>query len=114
MIGIHIDFPPVKDCKHPEWTCGELCVKCGECGRFDEDYKCVNCGYTEGKRPLSFYKDWGSVEFYDVFAAPVCPKCRKFFTKEDKKNYPEDIEKYGFSFHHEVIPQMIKDFRSRK
>jgi hypothetical protein len=32
---IHVDFPPVDSCKHPEWSYGLICVKCGECGRFD-------------------------------------------------------------------------------
>ena len=33
---IHIDYSPVKDCKHPEWTYNQICVKCGECGRFEK------------------------------------------------------------------------------
>ena len=35
---VHIDYPPTKNCKHPEWTYGLLCVKCGECGRFERAY----------------------------------------------------------------------------
>lgn len=35
---IHIDYPPIDECKHPEWTYGLLCVKCGGCGRFEECY----------------------------------------------------------------------------
>lgn len=81
---IHFDYASIKGCKHPELTCGGLCVKCGECGRFDKEYKCINCGYTEGKKPLDVYKSWGSVEFVDVFSAPICPKCKPLFKKEDK------------------------------
>jgi len=31
---IHTDFPPVPECRHPEWSYGMICVKCGACGRF--------------------------------------------------------------------------------
>ena len=110
---MHIDYPPIKDCRHPEWTCGEICVKCGECGRYDAHYKCINCGYTEGRKPPNAYKDWGSVEFYDTFDAPICPKCRKFFVKEDRTNYPDDIAKYGVVISHEIIRGKLKDFKVR-
>ncbi len=110
---IHIDYPPVKECKHPEWTYGEICVKCGECGRYDKDFICVNCGFTEGKKPLSVYKDWGSIEFYDVFFAPICPKCRPLFPLEDRMNYGDDIEEYGCSFRHKMLPMRVKDFKPR-
>lgn len=36
-MNIHIDFGPTKDCKHPEWTYGMICVKCNECGRFNDE-----------------------------------------------------------------------------
>jgi len=110
---MYLDFPPVKECKHPEWTYGVICVKCGDCGRFDKQFTCTNCGYIEGKKPLSAYKDWGSVEFFDVFNAPICPNCRQYFPTEDRKNYPEDIEKYGVSVNHQIIRQHIKDFKQR-
>lgn len=113
-MTVHIDCPPTKDCKHPEWTYGMICVKCGECGRYDKDFKCVNCGYTEGKKPLEVYANWGSVEFYDVFSVPVCPACRPLFKEEDRANYQDDIEKYGLSFRHKTIPLHIKDFEPRK
>lgn len=32
---IHIDLQPIKGCKYPELTYGEICVKCNACGRFD-------------------------------------------------------------------------------
>ncbi len=32
----HVDFAPVEECKHPDWTYGEICVKCGDCGRFEK------------------------------------------------------------------------------
>ena len=110
---IHFSIPVTKECKHPEWTYGEICVKCGECGRFDKEFICINCGYTEGRKPLDVYGDWGSVEFYDLFSAPICPKCRLLFTKEDRTNYQSDIKKYGFSISHEIIPIKVKDFKAR-
>lgn len=34
---IFVDYSPSAECKNPE-TYGEICVKCGECGRtFDEN-----------------------------------------------------------------------------
>ena len=111
---IHFDYTPVKECKHPEWTCGEICIKCGECGRYDLDFKCTNCGYTEGKKPVSSYANWGSVEFYDVFSASICPKCRRFFASEDRMNFPDEIAKYGFAISHKIIPQKIAKFVRRK
>lgn len=112
-VSIHFDYPPVKECVHPEWTFGEICVKCGECGRYDVVYKCINCGFTEGKKPLSVYSEWGSVEFYDVFDAPICPKCRKFFVAEDRTNHQDEIEKYGCSISHKIIEQKISEFSPR-
>ena len=38
MVSVHLDYPPTKTCKHPEWTYGELCVKCGECGRYNRNF----------------------------------------------------------------------------
>jgi len=84
MRGVHFDYRPTKDCKHPELTYGEICVKCGECGRFDVNYVCKNCGYTEGKKPEFEYAKWGSIEFYDAFDVPICPDCRPLFKKEDR------------------------------
>jgi len=34
---IHIDYPPVPECKRPEETYGEICIKCNECGRFNKN-----------------------------------------------------------------------------
>ena len=110
---MHIDYAPIKECKHPELTYGEICVKCGECGRYDVFHKCVNCGYIEGKKPVWLYTNWGSVELYDVFNAPICPECRQFFAEEDRKNYPDDIEKYGFSISHKIIPCKLAEFTKR-
>lgn len=103
---LHVDYHPIKGCKHPELTYGEICVKCGECGRFDVDNKCINCGYTEGRKPLSVYNDWGTVEFYDIFAAPICPKCKSLFKEEDRTRVKSWWEA-------EVIPCHIKDFIPR-
>ena len=30
-----IDYAPIPECLHPDQTYGEICVQCGECGRFD-------------------------------------------------------------------------------
>ena len=32
---MHFDYAPTKDCNNPD-TYGEICVKCNQCGRFDE------------------------------------------------------------------------------
>lgn len=113
MSFVHIDYPPTKECKHPEWTYGELCVKCGECGRYDVDYKCFNCGYTEGKKPLSTYSDWGFAEFYDVLRAPICPKCKLLFKEEDHTQQA-DYGKYGdYSLMAKNLKMLIKDFKQR-
>ena len=107
METIHLDYHPTKKCKHPEWTYGEICVKCGGCGRFDVDYRCVNCGYTEGKKPLSNFANWGQVEFYDVLNAPICPKCKPLFKDEDKTQAKEWWNAKDISCYR-------KDFKRRK
>jgi len=105
-LKLHISYRPAKGCKHPELTYGEICIQCGECGRYDVDFKCVNCGYTEGKKPFFVYKKWGSVEFIDVFAAPICPMCRPLFKDEDKTQ----VEPW---WNAKEILCCIKDFRPR-
>lgn len=35
-FGIHWDIRPVKQCFHPDWTYGEICVKCNDCKRFNK------------------------------------------------------------------------------
>lgn len=80
---IHIDYSPIKGCKHPEWTYGEICVKCGECGRYDAEFQCVNCGFKGDKKPRWFYNDWGIIEFYDGWFY-ICPTCKPLFPKEDQ------------------------------
>lgn len=35
-MHIHLDFAVTKDCKNPEESYGEICVKCNRCGRFDK------------------------------------------------------------------------------
>lgn len=106
MTTVHTDYHPTKQCKHPEWTYGEICVKCGECGRFDVKYKCVNCGHTEGKKPLSVYSNWGQVEFYDAYV-PICPKCKPLFKNEDRTQFEE-------SYKAKIISCHIKDFKRRQ
>ena len=104
--AIHLDYSVTENCKHPDLTYGEICVKCGECGRFDHDYRCVNCGYTEGKKPLSVYVNWGEVEFIDFFAASICPKCKPLFKDEDKSQAKEWWNAKDISCY-------IKDFKRR-
>ena len=32
---MHLDFTPLPECRRPEDTYGEVCIKCNECGRFE-------------------------------------------------------------------------------
>ena len=89
MITVHWDYPPTKKCKHPEWTYGELCVKCGECGRYNKNFTCINCGKRRRNMPIEKANDWGAIELIDVFAAPVCPECKPLFKVEDKTNFKD-------------------------
>lgn len=89
MVMVHWDYPPTKNCKHPEWTYGELCVKCGECGRYNKNFTCVNCGKRVRNKPPDQVGEWGSIEFIDVFSAPICPDCRSLFKKEDRINFKD-------------------------
>lgn len=75
-------FAPVAECKNIE-SYGQICVECGKCGRFDTEYECVNCGYKSNKRTLSYYKDWGIIEFYNGWF-PICPNCKPLFREEDQ------------------------------
>jgi hypothetical protein len=34
MCSIHLDLPPVDDCRQETGTLGQICVRCNECGRF--------------------------------------------------------------------------------
>ena len=36
VIKVFVDYAPEENCKSPD-TCGEICVKCGECGRKFDD-----------------------------------------------------------------------------
>ncbi len=97
-----IDFAPSKNCKHPEWTYGEICVQCGECEERNPTFVCVNCGRF-GKDN----GDWGSIEFMNVFIAPICAQCRPLFKEEDRRNYPN-------SYEHKTIYEYYGDFKKRK
>ena len=80
---IIIDYAPIKHCKHPEWTYGEICVKCGECGRFNTQFICVNCDFINKNKPIQELRDWGIIEFWDGWFN-VCPKCKPLFEEEDQ------------------------------
>ncbi|GAI05980.1 unnamed protein product [marine sediment metagenome] len=43
----------------------------------------MNCGYTEGKKPLHVYQDWGQIEFFDAYVS-ICPNCKPLFKEEDR------------------------------
>ena len=34
-MDIHVDYSPIPKCLHPDLTYGAICIKCGECGRFN-------------------------------------------------------------------------------
>jgi len=74
---VFIDYAPIKGCKNPD-SYGEICVKCNKCHRFNPNFKCLNCGRRT--RAMKNYKTWRFVELYDVFRAPICPDCQKYFT----------------------------------
>jgi len=92
--------PPTSDCKNPD-TYGMICVCCGDCGRFIQI--CCNCGKWGSRNPDT-YNEWGFVEFINVFSAPICPECRPLFKEEDETNWPDDIEKWGFSLNNKKLP----------
>lgn len=106
MVTVVFDYAPIKKCKHPDWTYGEICVKCGECGRFNKSMVCLNCGKRIRNKPPEVIKDWGSVELYDVFRAPICPTCRPLFKEEDTMNFPD-------SYDFKIISIYKKDFVKR-
>ncbi|HUW46157.1 MAG TPA: hypothetical protein VMW50_10240 [Dehalococcoidia bacterium] len=74
----HIDYAPMPNCKNLAETYGEICVKCNKCHRFNPDWRCLNCG--KRTRAMKSFETWKAVELYDVFRAPVCPDCQKYFT----------------------------------
>ena len=80
---MRLDYSPIKKCKHPEWTYREICVRCGECGRYNKQFTCVNCGFISRNRPIQKLKDWGEIEFYDGWYH-ICPKCKPLFKEEDQ------------------------------
>jgi hypothetical protein len=76
MSNGFIDFAPVKNCKSPKETYGEICVQCNKCGRFNQ--KCLICN-----KVIKPDDDIIEVELFDVFSAVVCP------------GHEELIKKYG-------------------
>jgi ssDNA-binding Zn-finger/Zn-ribbon topoisomerase 1 len=87
MNKVIIDYAPTKKCKHPEWTYGEICVKCGECGRFNTQFTCINCGFIIKNSPIQELRNWGIIEFVDGWFN-ICPKCKSLFKKEDQTLRP--------------------------
>lgn len=104
-----MSIPIKRGCTNKD-SYGEICVLCGECGRFIQI--CVNCGKW-GPRNRDGYENWGSLEFINVFHAPICPECRPLFKEEDRTNYPDDIKKYGVSVSHKMLPYFGM-FKKRK
>lgn len=97
-MGLHISRPVVDNCKNID-SYGMICVGCNQCGRYTQI--CVNCGVWE--RDIRKLAEWSSIEFYNVFAAPICPKCIPLFPEEARCNYQEDIETYGVLFNHKIL-----------
>lgn len=100
---IHFDYKPIKDCKHPEWTYGEICVKCNECGRFNIQLTCLNCGFVNETKSRYDFQDWGKVELYNGYF-PICPRCRPLFKEEDEILRP---------YENKIIGCNQKDFKRR-
>lgn len=101
-MNIHVDYAPIKECRNPD-TYGMMCVKCNDCGRFTKEYQCINCGQSV-KEAFGFPPDWEAVEFYDKLRAPVCPKCKKYFTEKE-------LVTNGYS--HSLIGCKTADFPKR-
>lgn len=105
-MTVHIDFPPIEGCKHPEWTYGVLCVKCNDCGRFNREYKCINCGFKQTINPAKEPDNWGVIEFYDG-KFNICPNCKPLFKAEDETQ----CDPWWSA---ETITGYRKDFKPRK
>lgn len=87
MNRVIIDYAPIKECKHPEWTYGEICVKCGECGRYNTQFTCINCNFISKNKSIYEIKGWGIIELYDGWFN-ICPKCKPLFKDEDQTLRP--------------------------
>jgi hypothetical protein len=85
----HISRAPTKNCKHPEDTYGEICVKCNDCGRFNS--KCCVCG-----KILKPDDEVIRVEFYDVFEDYTCPEHLPLFEKHCDSKYEDKYEFSGY------------------
>jgi hypothetical protein len=93
MSNGFIDFAPIKNCKSPELTYGEICVKCNKCGRFNQ--KCLICN-----RVIKPGDDVIKVELYDVFSAVACT------------GHEELIKKYGV--YHPAYKKYFIDMTKRE
>lgn len=97
-----LDYAPLAKCRNPD-TCGMVCVRCNDCGRFTREFQCVNCGQRI-KEDFGWPKNWAAVEFYDKLRALICPACKKYFTKKE-------LITNGYS--HSVIGCKLVDFIKR-
>ena len=87
MSNGFIDFAPGKNCKSPELTYGEICVKCNKCGRFNQ--KCLICNKVI--KPGDYVIE---IELYDIFSAVACTRHEdliKRYGKFDKEYKKYDI-----------------------
>lgn len=105
-MTIRVDYAISKNCKNLLESYGEICVKCNKCHRFNPNWCCINCG--KRTRGMKSHLTWKTIELYDVFRAPVCPDCQKFFTdaelgEDDKNGYPDTIRMYRKNFKRRVI-----------
>lgn len=97
---LFIDYAPVKNCKSPMETYGEICIKCNKCGRFNG--KCLVCS-----KVIKPEDEYIFVELYDVFADPVCKgKCKSFIKKHGK--WDEKYQKYFIDMNKKEFKKLIK------
>lgn len=103
-MTVHIDYAPLTSCKNYAESYSEICVMCNKCHRFNPDFRCLNCG--KRTRSIKSYKTWKFAELYDVFRAPICPDCQKYFTDGEMAIGREWWNRDIIASHH-------KDFKQR-
>ena len=78
---MYIDYAPVKNCKSPIETYGEICAKCNKCHRFNPNWHCPLCG--KRTRAMKSRQTWKAIETFDTFRLPICPDCQFHFTNAE-------------------------------
>lgn len=79
---MHISYPALRDCKRPDLSYGEICVKCNECHRWDREYECSICGTVElGTAFCHPREGWCWYPKNGDICDPqeICPNCLIFF-----------------------------------